>query len=106
VTYGVGSVWSQTSFIFVWTKLKADKHYRHFKFVVNKAINRAKNVKLGGMEVEEFFQQFNYDIIELTKMLKFLDEWRDLNDKNELIQTSRDRLTALRDLINQWLNPN
>jgi len=86
------------------TVLERAKDRRHFMFVVRRAFNRAKVVNLGRMSSDEFFDQFNYDIIELTKMLDFLDGWRDQEIKKEMVQMSGKKLWLLKKRIDKWLN--
>ncbi len=40
---------------------------------------------------------------ELSKMLKELNRWRASPLKRQMVKISRERITLLRDLINEWL---
>jgi hypothetical protein len=53
---------------------------------------------------DDLFREFYYDTDDLIRILEELTIWHECKLKAKMLETSRERLTILRDLIEKWLN--
>lgn len=84
-------------------RLKEAKEAKHLRAAFTKAFRDNKNLSFDDYDNSDYFYAFHCDILELTKLLQELNQWRESDLKAEMINMSRERLTTLRKLISKWL---
>lgn len=85
-------------------RLQHGREIRGLKADFKKALRSIRRASFKRTSDENYFYHFQYSIGQLTKILEELTQWRESKLKAEIVTMSRERLTILSNLINEWLS--
>jgi hypothetical protein len=78
--------------------------WRWFKHHRKTAAENRREFKGYTNQYSDLFEEFFYDTDDLIRILEEMTRWVDCKIKSEMIRLSAERLSILRDLINNWLS--